>query len=1475
VSAWPQGAYWRRKKRKHVQGRQKTGLWFPGEEWATGGAGMTHYQHKHLGVNWQEEGEPPPAYASPRDYDWISEEYGLTDARWFEHTHEGHHVRASVRVAAVRGGHLRGAHPAVEVEAVVDTGATLNVITEKLRKRLKALVTPAPRAISVLTGSEVVLQLNKTCTVIVEGRSVTCWVTRQGPERLILGLPFIRRHGVDLNKLFLLGPGSADKKAELEFLNHMASQRRHEDLDKPDDDLQDAAEDKECFLQESVARDVVANRKRLGQAGEHARAGGTDQSWGETTIGPAYADRINEILALPSVQPALAVHPESNLRQFDLDLKPGARTRLAKDRLAATKVGPAQQELIDYWAEQQVESGAASWVTDKGSIKHSSRVVVAPKASGDGTRVRVAIALNQLNDATSDQPQTPVSVDHILQRVKNPTCFSNIDLRAAYNQIGVAEGAKPYLHVSVGNDRFLKLHSMPFGAKLAGTHFVNELKRVLGDIEGYHENVYAYIDDIVIVSSDVETHLRLVREILERLAAHKITINAKKTHLMVDEIDLVGFAVSTKRLAMTKTHIDKVRQQKPPRTLTQLRSFLGLVNGDTRFVKGHAAALAPLRALLKGKSKEKKAFSLEAQWTPQCQSAFEEVKRLITSAPFLHWIAPEVPFEISTDASDYGVGGVVKQLVPERDEHGQQVRGDGGEPQYETRTVYHFSKALTEAQRKWPVYVKEAYAIYLVVKKFRPLIEVARGKTVVLTDHAPLQWILKSKNAMVYGWATTVLLGLDIEYKYLPGPLNVQADSLSRFLYDEVTMHTEHVEAFIELATMIPAQYSLVFAQEDWVDATQAPQRFEVHKPDSYNRLLNTKAGKKTKMFIKILDSATRDAQTIEKMISTGHACCFILPMELYGELFDGAPGNRIAFLERGTCAVLRNVGKLWDDKIVSRGPAQQPVEEAVDVDILLAMDVDDEPQPAELGRDAPAWRAMELPHSILDIGDGDAIRELIIDTHVSTYHAQADRIYPILAPVLPLGSLIPGARVAKSTKTYWIKQIKDTIKGCMMCPQIKAGRASKSTKFGSVLLRPTAPHEAMSMDIHTLGPSQEGYAYILTVIDMGSRRVRLIKMKDRKSETVARALLNGVILEQGTFKTLMSDRAPEFVHAVVKKLCAILKIEQILCAPHSPWSRGVVERVHREVNVGVRTLEDAMNWPHVIKAIEFAINTTKHTATGVSPMEMEFMHPVTHFRVHDLLSAATAKDVNVIEQLAAARTAMGVVRKRAAAHQRAYVEKYLAIANKDRHDVQHSVGDRVLARREETGIALNGRRYCQPAEITMVQGKQAGVRFENDGKEAVVHRQHLIPLSGEALELTEEAMHGFERNVTPSIGGTQEDPLEVGTMVWAQDHEVRDRVLLAQVMEIHGLGGGELEYKVHYWYSTSGKKDSWKPAYIHRQDQTTVSAPRKNARRIDRDPWTGVHGIGEIITAGFDNAHGELRELKRRGFKPLLQKKH
>jgi transposase InsO family protein len=1349
----------------------------------------------------------------------------------------------------------------------VDTGATINAITRTLQQRVGATVVRAKRGINVRTGNGT-LRLVDRCAVVVDDRTVSCWVTDTATncERLILGLPFIRANRVDLNALFLSTEGKQCPASEQEYLQYLREdQTLHpEPGERGDPDGGDTAKVEELHLCEEEAAKVLRCREKAGTSGEYLKATQTEQSWDDVTIGEGHEDEVRTILAGEAVQDALKVHAASLLDPFSIELKDGGGERLARHKLPSPTMSKSNQQLVDFWAQRQVDTGLATWVEDIGTVKHASRLVVAKKSSKDGTRVRVAIALNGVNAETKPMLQIPLSVDEILRRVRDPRFFSTIDLRAAYHQIALHPDTAPYMHVAVGKGRYLKLNAMPFGAQNAGTHFVHQLHKILKDVAGFHENVYVYIDDIVIMSNDKQEHLRIVREILERLAAHRVTISAKKTHLLVRELDLVGFRVSTERLAMSEAHIEKVRAQAPPRTLTQLRSFLGLVNGDARFVERHAAILQPLRDLLKGKGGEKKSHDISAQWSSGCDQAFAAIKEAITAAPFLHWLTPGVPFEIHTDASQYGVGGIVKQRVP---------RHDG---EMELRTIYHFSRALTEGQRSWATYVKEAFAIYLVVKKFRDHIEVARGetgqeRTIVYTDHAPLQWILKSKNQTVQRWATAALSGLPIDYRYLPGPDNEQADALSRFLFDTIAMRTEHAEVMKDIAERVDDAFTLVFAQEEWVDSTAAPARFNVCNQATFTRLLESKATPRTKrLFVKILDSASRDQRVIAKALATGKPCCFILPCALYGELFDDAEGNRIVFLERGTCAVMRNVPWRWADIVHSRGRARPEPSKRGDDESLLLMHDDGQREESNPEREAEGrWKPPDA-YAAADLTDPAVFRELVIDTHVSTFHAGAQRVYELLERVLPMGVMMEDER---TTRTSWLRRTRTILSACAMCPQVKHGRRSKATLFRSSLLRPVAPHTTLGMDLHRLGESHTGERHILTVIDFGSRRVRLLPMQDCKATTVALTLVNRVVFEQGTFLTLMSDQAREFRSAVVKKLCSVLGIRQLFNAPHSPWSRGVIERVHLEVNVGVRTLEDPNNWPNVIKAIEFAINSTRHTGLGYSPFEMERLHPLTHFRVHDLLEDMRDEEADGVPDLQLCRDAIRAIRGRAAETQQKYVERYLRLLNKDRHHQTYAVGDRILASRKESGIAMNAQRIRHPARITGIDGSIADVVYEFDDKAAQVHLQSVLPMAPDALEITEQALHGFERATVPETGGSWDAPLPEGTLCFAVDDQFEGKLVMSEITGHANEVGSAVDappvYEVHYWYTQDGRQ--WQPAHITQDN--AIAGPHQ-ARRCP--PWTGTVYANEIVASGFaqEQARGELSALKLLGHKAMVYRK-
>ena len=134
-----------------------------------------------------------------------------------------------------------------------------------------------------------------------------------------------------------------------------------------------------------------------------------------------------------------------------------------------------------------------------------------------------------------------------------------------------------------------------------------------------------------------------------------------------------------------------------PDNATEVKSFLGLASYYRRFVPSFAPVAKPLHRLTEAK--------IDFVWTPQCQSAFDMLKNLLSTAPVLSYQVFTAEFILDSDASNHGIGAVLSQLK------------DGVE-----HPVSYSSRSLTEAERNYCVTRKELLAVVESVKHFLPLL---------------------------------------------------------------------------------------------------------------------------------------------------------------------------------------------------------------------------------------------------------------------------------------------------------------------------------------------------------------------------------------------------------------------------------------------------------------------------------------------------------------------------------------------------------------------------------------------------------------------------------------------------------------------------------------------------------------------------------------------------------------------------------
>jgi hypothetical protein len=121
----------------------------------------------------------------------------------------------------------------------------------------------------------------------------------------------------------------------------------------------------------------------------------------------------------------------------------------------------------------------------------------------------------------------------------------------------------------------------------------------------------------------------------------------------LEEIKFLGHVLSTKGIVVDPSKVKDILEWKPPTTVHQVRSFLGLAEYYRRFFPDFSKIVKPITGLLKNNTK--------FDWSSKCNEAFEQLKVLLTTAPVLAQPDIEKPFDVYCDASDSGLGCVLMQ----------------------------------------------------------------------------------------------------------------------------------------------------------------------------------------------------------------------------------------------------------------------------------------------------------------------------------------------------------------------------------------------------------------------------------------------------------------------------------------------------------------------------------------------------------------------------------------------------------------------------------------------------------------------------------------------------------------------------------------------------------------------------------------------------------------------------------------------
>ena len=410
--------------------------------------------------------------------------------------------------------------------------------------------------------------------------------------------------------------------------------------------------------------------------------------------------------------------------------------------------------VADYIIWNHIKTMARRKVIRPSTSPWASPILLADKKNG---KVRFCVDFRRLNEVTVKDAYPLPRMDEILATLGGSSFYSVIDLTESFWSIPIQEDhIKKTAFVSkFGLWEFL---SMPYGLSNAPATQQRFIEAVLNGL--LWRFCFAYIDDIICFSNAFDNHLEHLKMIFTRLREHDLLLQPAKCCFCSPTFEILGFIASKDGLKPNPKKVEAIKAYPPPRSPSEVSTFLGMVSWLRRFIPRCSAVTQYLRQASQSK---KKPFNLP----PEALKEFRYLQDIMTNETCVAHPDPKKQFYIHVDASSHGLGAILTQL----DENGHH------------RVIEYASKALTKPQRNYSNPVREGLGITWALIHFKYYVY---GRDPILyCDCKSLSHIFDKgstkipDHAMLRDWISRILQ-YNPKVIHKPGKLMVIPDALSR-----------------------------------------------------------------------------------------------------------------------------------------------------------------------------------------------------------------------------------------------------------------------------------------------------------------------------------------------------------------------------------------------------------------------------------------------------------------------------------------------------------------------------------------------------------------------------------------------------------------------------------------------------------------------------------------------------------------------
>ncbi|WVZ63916.1 hypothetical protein U9M48_013509 [Paspalum notatum var. saurae] len=404
---------------------------------------------------------------------------------------------------------------------------------------------------------------------------------------------------------------------------------------------------------------------------------------------------------------------------FSIELVPRTAPIYKKAyRIAGVELLEVKKQIDKLLEKRFIRKSTSPW---------ASPVLLTDKKDGS---LRMCVDYRGLNAVTVKNKYSLPRIEDLFDQLKGTCVFSKIDLRSGYHRLRIRPSNIPKT-AFISRYGLYEYTVMSFGLTNSPAFFMYMMNSVFME----------YLDKFV-TKAEHEEHLRLV---LQKHHEHKLYAKFSKCDFWMKEVQFLGH-----RIAVDQNKVAEVQNWEVPEDVLAIGSFLGLAGYYRRFIEAFSKIAKPMITLLEKNAK--------FEWTPECQQAFDELKKRLTTAPVLTFLDMHKPFSVYCDASRLSLGCI---LMPEG------------------KVIAYASRQLQDHEKNYPTHDLELAAVVHALKIWRHYL--FGQKCNIYTDHKSLKYIFTQTelNMRQRRWLE-LIKDYDLEIHYHLGKANVVADALSR-----------------------------------------------------------------------------------------------------------------------------------------------------------------------------------------------------------------------------------------------------------------------------------------------------------------------------------------------------------------------------------------------------------------------------------------------------------------------------------------------------------------------------------------------------------------------------------------------------------------------------------------------------------------------------------------------------------------------